>query len=148
MHTQRHCLCLTRWHITQCDAFFFPSPAPTVAFFLSGLSSPGILVVFEAPFPSNVHIWSSRLSCETPTALKLEGSPHNPTHHIFVFLRTKWKKGVREAGMAQNYTQPLLRWHSVAKVALTHEKEELLHQPHWELQQAHCHCSGPRAGQQ
>ena len=40
---------------------FFPSPA-TVSFFFVSLwvSSRGILVVFEAPEPSIVHVWSSR----------------------------------------------------------------------------------------
>ena len=39
---------------------FFPSPAPIFALFLSlWRSSRGILVVFQAPGPSNVHVWSS-----------------------------------------------------------------------------------------
>ena len=45
--------------------FFFPPPA--TIFFLPSLSwgSRGILVVFEAPGPSNVHVWSSRVvECE------------------------------------------------------------------------------------
>ena len=37
-------------------ALFFPSPA--TIFFLSSLSLGGLLGVFEAPGPSNVHIWS------------------------------------------------------------------------------------------
>ena len=40
---------------------FFPSPATIFALFVSLWgSSRGFLVVFEAPGPSNVHVWSSR----------------------------------------------------------------------------------------
>ena len=42
------------------NSLFFPSPASIRSFSLSGGSSRGILVVFEAPGPSNVHVWSSR----------------------------------------------------------------------------------------
>ena len=55
-----------------------------------------------------------------------------------LFSKTKWKKSVREAGMAQNYKQPLaLRSESRVR---PHETEELLISPTgaWELQQAHC----------
>ena len=50
-------------------SFFFPLP-PQNSFFssLSGGSSRGILVVFEAPGPSNVHVWALWLSCGTPAA--------------------------------------------------------------------------------
>ena len=42
-------------------AFFFPCPAAKfVLFFPLWGSSRGILVVFEAPGRSNVHVWSSR----------------------------------------------------------------------------------------
>ena len=42
-------------------ALFFPSPAPIFALLLSlWCSSRGILVVFEAPGPSNVHVESSQ----------------------------------------------------------------------------------------
>ena len=42
-------------------ALFFPSPAAKfVLFFPLWGSSRGILVVFEAPGHSNVHVWSSR----------------------------------------------------------------------------------------
>ena len=42
-------------------ALFFPSPAPIFVLFLSFWgSSRGILVVFEAPERSSVHVWSSR----------------------------------------------------------------------------------------
>ena len=41
-------------------ALFFPSPAAKfVLFFPLWRSSRGILVVFEAPGRSNVHVWSS-----------------------------------------------------------------------------------------
>ena len=41
-------------------ALFFLSPAGNfILSFLSGRSSRGILVVFEAPGRSNVHVWSS-----------------------------------------------------------------------------------------
>ena len=40
--------------------FFFPSP-PQNSFFPLWGSSRGILVVFEAPGRSNVHVWSSRV---------------------------------------------------------------------------------------
>ena len=43
-------------------SLFFPSPAAKfVLFFLLWGSSRGILVVFEAPGRSNVHVWSSRV---------------------------------------------------------------------------------------
>ena len=49
--------------------FFFPSPATKfVLFFPLWGSSRGILVVFEAPGSSNVHVWALWLSCETPAA--------------------------------------------------------------------------------
>ena len=56
-------------------ALFFPSTAPIFALFFLSLavfsclffslwgSSRGILVVFEAPGPSNVHVWALGLSC-------------------------------------------------------------------------------------
>ena len=49
--------------------FIFPSPA--TIFILSSLSwgcSREMLVVFEAPGPSNVHVWALGMSCETPAA--------------------------------------------------------------------------------
>ena len=50
-------------------ALFFPSPATVVhSFFPLFWSFRGILVVFEAPGPSNVHVWAFGLSCETPAA--------------------------------------------------------------------------------
>ena len=48
-------------------SLFFPSSSPIFVLFLSLWgSSRGILVVFEAPGPSNVHVWALGLSCETP----------------------------------------------------------------------------------
>ena len=48
---------------------FFPSPAPIFALFVSLWGSSRVfLVVFEAPGPSNVHVWALGLSCETPAA--------------------------------------------------------------------------------
>ena len=41
-------------------ALFSPLPAPIFALSLSGGSSREIFVVFEAPGPLNVHVWSSR----------------------------------------------------------------------------------------
>ena len=47
---------------------FFPL-LPSFSFFFSLWgSSRGILVVFEAQVPSNVHVWALGLSCETPAA--------------------------------------------------------------------------------
>ena len=50
-------------------SFFFPLP-PQFLLFSPSLVGPfrGILVVFEAPRPSNVHVWALGLSCETPAA--------------------------------------------------------------------------------
>ena len=57
---------------------FFPSPAPIFTLFVSlWVSSRGILVVFEAPKPSNVSVWALGLSCETPVRRK--GDPEGPT---------------------------------------------------------------------
>ena len=53
---------------------FFHSPATKfVPFFPLWGSSRGILVVFEAPGRSNVHVWSLGLSCEAPAAPKPPG---------------------------------------------------------------------------
>ena len=43
---------------TKISRFFFSLP-PEISFLLSLGSSRGILVVFEAPGRSNVHVWSS-----------------------------------------------------------------------------------------
>ena len=52
-------------------ALFLPSPAHIFALVLSLWgSSRGILVVFEAPGPLNVHVWALGLSCETPDEKK------------------------------------------------------------------------------
>ena len=58
----------------------FGAPGPRTAlplsrreirsFFPLWVSSRGILVVFEAPEPSNVHVWALGLSCETPATSK------------------------------------------------------------------------------
>ena len=47
-------------------AFFHSPAAKFVLFFSFRGSSRGILVVFEAPGRSNVHVWALWLSCETP----------------------------------------------------------------------------------
>ena len=52
---------------TSISLFFSLSGVLLVSFFSPG-SSRGILLVFEAPGPSNVHVWALRLSCETPAA--------------------------------------------------------------------------------
>ena len=55
-------------------ALFFHSPAAKfVLFFPLWGSFRGILVVFEAPGRSNVHVWVLGLSCETPAAPKPSG---------------------------------------------------------------------------
>ena len=55
-----------RWEF-QISRFLFHLPLPFSLFFpLSWVSSRGILVVFEAPGPSNVHVWALGLSCENP----------------------------------------------------------------------------------
>ena len=50
------------WEAQKIGAFFFATLPPSFSFFfsLSGGSFRGILVVFEAPGRSNVHVWSSR----------------------------------------------------------------------------------------
>ena len=54
-------------------ALFFPLPPQNSIFSsLSGGSSRGFLVVFEAPGHSNVHVWALGLSCETPAEEKKE----------------------------------------------------------------------------
>ena len=56
--------------------FFFPSPAGKFAlFFPLWGSSRGILVVFEAPGRSNVHVWSSRAVVCEPRRPGLVGPP-------------------------------------------------------------------------
>ena len=48
-------------------SFFFPCPAAKfILFFLLWGSCRGILVVFEAPGRSNVHVWALGLSCASP----------------------------------------------------------------------------------
>ena len=59
-------------------ALFFPSPAGNFIFsFLSGGSSRGILVVFEAPGHSNVRVWSSLV------VVWSLGGPKSPNEHIW-----------------------------------------------------------------
>ena len=51
-------------------AFFSSLSRHPFALFVSlWVSSRGILVVFEAPGPSNVHVWALGLSCDTPAVL-------------------------------------------------------------------------------
>ena len=56
-------------------ALFFPSPATVFIFSLSFGLFRGILVVFEAPGPSNVRVWSSRVVVCEPRRPGLVGPP-------------------------------------------------------------------------
>ena len=59
-------------------ALFFPSPAAKcVLFFPLWGFSRGILVVFEAPGRSNVHVSALGLLCETPPAFGAAGASHD-----------------------------------------------------------------------
>ena len=50
-------------------ALFFPSPAATFVLFFHSMGVFSLnFGVFEAPGPSNVHVWALGLSCETPAA--------------------------------------------------------------------------------
>ena len=51
---------------------FFPLP-PQILFFFPSLGGP--FVEFEAPGPSNVHVWALGLSCEAPQKLSLQTPP-------------------------------------------------------------------------
>ena len=59
-------------------SLYFPSPATIFFPSFSWGSSRGILVVFEAPGPWNVHVWALGLSCETlETPFGLKGWLHH-----------------------------------------------------------------------
>ena len=68
--------------------FFFSSPAPMFALFVSlWVSSRGILVVFEASEPSNVRVWSSRFRVKPrrPRSRSHPSGPHPSGPHFSGF---------------------------------------------------------------
>ena len=97
---------------------FFPLSRPFSLFlFLSWVSSRGILVVFEAPEHSNVHVWALGLSCETWAALH-EKTPKE-TQKRATWEREREKKA-RNFGPPPSGSHPPLEWRAWAPHCLSH----------------------------
>ena len=90
-------------------ALFFPSPATKfVLFFPLWGSSRGILVVFEAPGRSNVHVWSSRAVVCEPRRPGLVGAAslcfkHFSRQQALLISHLKW--GVKSRKVLETATR-------------------------------------------